>query len=344
MVKNHGKKSRAKKRAQRTGASHTSAAAGTLHLHEPLPDVTVLPLIPHGSGPLDLDLAARLVAACHAECGPCQKSLAAQMVVDRTTLTALAGAVYGMVPTSGVHLSEATRSWVPAARAAVESGSGSEAAMAVAAMSEQDAAALLEDALDIWAAGDPVRLANLVKLVTGSRQRPADPMDAFREAGVKVVTLDDLDLGDDIDPYHLAPAYGVMPMRTNTPDGQPMPMLLLYPETEDAGIEDLEARTDWKRWGLHGMPDMDPRWRVRARISDRSLQGLVHIGADGEDDIELWRAAESVSMPAEWWDLLDRVQHMLVVGPVTEPEAPGAMEAASEAGELLAVVARVVFA
>ncbi|MEK8175025.1 hypothetical protein NKH77_55980 [Streptomyces sp. M19] len=96
--------------------------------------------------------------------------------------------------------------------------------------------------------------------------------DAFRAAGVKVFTLDDLGLGDDVDTYHLAPNYGVMPMQTSTQDGQPMPMLVLYPETEDAGIEDLERRIDWQHWGLHGMPERDPRWRLRARAADRSLR------------------------------------------------------------------------
>ncbi|MFE5847703.1 hypothetical protein ACFQ7N_39395, partial [Streptomyces niveus] len=303
MVSNHGKKQRAKKQAQRTGAAYSSAAAGTTHTHEPLPDMTALPLVPHGSWRLlDLDLAARLVAACRAGCVPCQKSLAKKMVTDaRPTLAALAGAVYGTLPTPGAVASGPTRLWAQLAREAVRSRSGESAFAAVVAMNGTDASALLEDALVHWAAGD-LRLGQLVHLA------PADPMGALREAGIEVVTLDDLDLGDDVDPYQLAPAYGVMPMRTATPGG-PVPMLLLYPETEDAGIEDLESRTDWERWGLRGMPNMAPAWRLRARIADRSLQGLVHVGPDGEDAVELWRASESVTMPQDWWDLLDRAQH-----------------------------------
>lgn len=336
MAKNHGKKSRAKQRAQRTGAPYASAATRTLHTHEPLPDMTALPLVPHGSwGPLDLDLAARLVAACRAGCVPCQRSLAAKVVAEaRSTLAALAGVVYGTLPTPGP-VAGPTRLWAQLAREAVRTRSGETAFAAVAAMDAADASELLEDALTHWAAGD-LRLIQLAQLA------PADPMNALREAGIEVVTLDDLDLGDDVDPYQLAPAYGVMPMRTATPGG-PVPMLLLYPETEEAGIEDLESRTDWAHWGLHGMPVMDPVWRLRARIADRSLQCLVHVGPDGEDDVELWRAPESVPLPGDWWDLLDRAQHILVVGPVTEPEDPGALEAAADAGELLAVVARVSF-
>uniref|UniRef100_UPI003F495F6E hypothetical protein n=1 Tax=Streptomyces sp. CA-136453 TaxID=3240050 RepID=UPI003F495F6E len=348
VVKNHGKKSRAKKKAQRTGASHASAAAGTLHTHTPLPDMTALGKLPYAAGrELDTELAARLVAACRTACKPCQKSLAQKLRTEqRPTLAALAGAVYGELAGigPGAFASATSRLWAPLARAVnAGEGDGGAALAAVEAMEDAAASDLLEDALDHWAMGTPLPADLVDKLMAAPpRQRPADPMDAFREAGIKVVTLDDLDLGD-VDTYALAPAYGVMLMRTSTPDGQEMPMLLLYPEEEAAGIEDLEARTDWEHWGLHGMPDMDPRWRVRARISDRSLQGLVHVDADGADDIELWRAAESVSVPDDWWDLLDRVQHILVVGPVAEPEAPGAMEAAGDAGELLAVVARVSF-
>ncbi|MGW1037893.1 hypothetical protein ACWD4Z_37615 [Streptomyces antibioticus] len=352
MVKNHGKKQRAKQRSRRTGAAHASAAAGTTHTHEPLPDMAVLEELPHSAGrKLDTELAARLVAACRTACKPCQKTLAQKLRTEqRPTLVALAAAVYALVPGVGAFASPTTRSWAPLARAGKsDPAAAAEALAAVEAMDDAAASELLEDTLDHWAVGgaSPEQIADMVKVVPADgappRQRPADPMDAFRDAGVKVFTLDDLDLGDDVDTYHLAPNYGVLLMRTTTPDGQPMPMLTLYPETEDAGIEDLERRTDWEHWGLHGMPDTDPAWRVRARISDRSLRGLVHVGADGKDTVELWRAAETVSLPDNWWDLLDRVQHVLIVGPVTSPEAPGAMEAAGEAGELLAVVARVEF-
>lgn len=499
MVRNQRKKSRDKARAARTGASRASAATGNVHRHDPVPDMSILQDLPQAAGgKLNLDFAGRLVAAARAGCEPCQTSLMRKVIErHRATLAALAGAVYGLKLNAGAQhsttVSAATRSWSPLARAAAETGDGTAAFAAVAEMDETQAAELLDDALNHWAAGGatPEQVADVLNTVgaAGSahfhpepdtglmegmlpyvpgweidhdlatkvvsavwagcescqsrlapavvadratlaglagavfltpshtllqetpaagpaarawieqahgtfrtsgaeavlravgelsedaaddllgesldvwassgaalagvglgglmeappRQRPADPMDAFREAGVKVVTLDDLDLGDDIDPYHLAPNYGVTLMKTAMPDGRPMPMLVLYPETEDAGIEDLERRTDWEHWGLRGMPDMDPRWRVRARIADRSLRGLVHVGPDGEDDIELWRAAETVSLPPAAWDLIDRAQHMLIAGPVKKPEDPGALKAAADAGELLAVVARVSF-
>ncbi|WP_399553991.1 hypothetical protein [Streptomyces anulatus] len=356
VVKNHGKKTRAAKRAQRTGASHASAAAGTTHNHSVLDTGLLEGLLPYvaGSAP-DHDLAARLIGACWAGCGPCQASLSAKTVAHRATLAGLAGAIYmpflGAAAQHSPFLAPPTRAWAARAQEAAASGNGHVALRAVDYLNEDDAHALLDDALNHWAALDMENLS-LLKGVRAAgeaasrvppRQRPADPMDTFRAAGINVVTLDDLDLGDDVDRYYLAPNYGIFPGQTVTPTGQELPMLTLYPETEDAGIEDLEARTDWEHWGMYGLPDVDPNWRVRARISDRSLQGLVLVGPDGNDIVELWRAAESVSMPTDWWDLLDRAQHVLVVGPVSDP-APKALNAAGEAGELLAVVARVVFA
>lgn len=357
MVKKHGKKQRARNRAQRTGTGHASAAANAAHTHTPLPDMNVLAGLPYApGGKADTELAARLVAACRSRCQPCQKSLARKLRTEhRATLAVLAGAVYGEAAGGGgmTFASATTRAWAPLARAAkADPTAGAEALAAVEAMDDASASELLEDALDHWAMGSPLPADTVQRLASDlvdrlaeapPRQRPTDPLAAFRAAGVQVFTLDDLDLPEDVDMYYLAPNYGVTLMKTDTPDGQPMPMLVLYPETEDAGIEDLEARTDWEHWGLHGMPDLDPTWRVRARIADRSLRGLVHVGKDGEDDHELWRAAETISLPAHWWDLLDRAQHVLVAGPVKKPEDPGALGAAGDAGELLAVVAPVEF-
>ncbi|MFD8566665.1 hypothetical protein [Streptomyces sp. NPDC059639] len=349
MVKSHGKKTRAKKRERRTGAAYTSAAAHTTHQH-PAPDADFfVGMLPTAEGwEVDYALASRIVCACWAGCRPCQTSLTKKVLADRATLAALAGACYlNPIGSAARHLDgmvgPVTRAWAARYDRTTGIGTGQDEALrAVAQLSDADAAALLEDALDHWAGSGADRAA-LGLSDAPPRQRPADPMDAFRKAGVTVVALDDLDVGDDAAPYYLAPNYGVLLMTTDTPDGQPMPMLVLYPETEDAGIEDLEARTDWEHWGLHGIPDVDPQWRVRARIADRSLRGLVHVGADGEDDVELWRAAETVSLPERWWDLLDRAQHVLIAGPVKAPEAAGALQAAGDAGELLAVVARVSF-
>lgn len=351
MVSNHGKKKRAKNRSRRTGAAYASAAAGAAHTHQaPAPGVMegVLPYVA-GQAP-DHALAVRLVAACWAGCGPCQKSLSAKAVAHRATLAGLAGAVYmtplGVAAQHSPVIAPATRAWIGQAQAAASTGTGDTALRAVADLGEDDARALLEDSLDHWAALDMANVGLLKEFREGlqapSRQRRADPLAALRDVRDKVHSLVDLDLSD-IDLYYLAENYGVFPGRTTTPSGQELPMLTLYPETEGAGIADLEARTNWEHWGMYGLPDVDPAWRVRARIADRSLQGLVHIGPDGEDETELWRASQSVPMPEDWWDLLDRAQHILVIGPVQDPE-PRSLQAAGDAGELLAVVARVSFA
>ncbi|MFB8441244.1 hypothetical protein ACFC7A_19580 [Streptomyces niveus] len=336
MVSNHGKKSRARKRARRTGAAHQPSITNTLHTHEPPADVSILPLVPHGrSRLLDLDLAALLVVACRAGCRPCQKSLVQKTVAEaRSTLAALAGAVFGTLPALGpAAASGPTLVWAPLARDAIKSRSGDVAFAAVDAMDPTDAAELLEDALDHWAAGD-LRLGQIVKLATGAQPQQVDPKVALREVEVEVAQV--------IDTRGPKEIYGVFPSRTMRPDGRTMPMITLYPESEGAGFDDLEARTDWEDWDLRGMPDADPTWRVRARIADRSLQCLVHVAPDGEDDDELWRVWEPVSLPEDWWTLLNRVQHLLVAGPVKEPDHQ-VLRAAGDAGELLAAVVRVSF-
>jgi hypothetical protein len=198
----------------------------------------------------DHELATGVISAVWAGCTACQSRLAPGVVTDRATLAGLAGSVYLTPSHTPLHDSAAAG---PAAQAWIEQAhgkahtSGAEAALrAVTELSEDDAADLLASALDVWAtSGAALAGVGLLGSLTDAppRQRPADPMDALREAGGSVVTLDDLDLGDDIDPYYPAPNYGVTLMHTDTPDGRPMPMLVLYPETEGAGIEDLETRS-----------------------------------------------------------------------------------------------------
>ncbi|MEU7745400.1 hypothetical protein [Nonomuraea sp. NPDC049158] len=56
----------------------------------------------------------------------------------------------------------------------------------------------------------------------------------------------------------------------------------------------------------------------------------------------LWQAPEAVPLPDEWFDLVDRAQHMLLAGPAAD-SSDAALQAACDAGELLAVVGRVSF-
>ncbi|MET9562515.1 hypothetical protein [Streptomyces tauricus] len=322
-------------------------ADGSAHFHTE-PDTGLMEgMLPYVPGwHIDHGLATTVVSAAWARCQACRSALASAVVADRATLAGIAGAAFLMPSHGAVQDADvagpAARAWIARAADARRTNSAEAVLRAVAELSDDDAADLLRVSLDAWAtSGADVPAIGLMDALW--HRRPADPADTVRAAGIKVVTLDDLDLPEGVDPYYLAPNYGVVPMQTTTPDGRPMPVLVLYPESDDAGIEDFTARTGWKRWGLHAMPDMDPHWRVRARIADRSLQGLVHVGPDGEDDTELWRAVESVSVPTDWWDLVDRAQHMLIAGLVKDAGTPGALQAADEAGELLAVVARVSF-
>ncbi|MFF8177696.1 hypothetical protein [Streptomyces chartreusis] len=326
------------------------SAAGTTHSHLE-PDTGLLEgMLPYVPGWLiDYDLATRVVSVCWAGCESCQEALVSRVVADRATLAGLAGAIFLTLPRTARRnapsAGPAARAWIEQAHGTAFTSRAEAALRAVAELNDEDATDLLDASLDGWANSGAAQagIGLLGDLTDASlRRRPVDPMDTLQEAGIRVSTLDDLDLTKDIDPYHLAPNYGIFPGQTTTPEGRPLPVITLYPETDGAGIEDLERRTGWGHWDMDAMPAADPNWRLRARGAGRSLAGLVHIRPDGADDIELWRAAELVSLPQDWWDLLDQAQHVLVVGPVKEPDQ-NALLAAGDAGELLAVVARVEF-
>jgi hypothetical protein len=311
VPKNHARKNASRRAQQRTGASYASAAAGTTHQH-PAPDLSALAGLPYGGGRrVDVDLAARLVGACRAGCRPCQDSLIPKALGDRALVAVLAGAVYGMLPTGGAFASAATRAWMPAARAARASGDGTAALAALEAMEAGDVAELLEDALDHWAAGGAgPDLFQVVDLdPPGSATRGTDSR---------------------TEPFPAVPSYAVLPGTVTMSDGRPLPSLTLEPETPGAGYDDLRQRTGWRPWDMRELPELDTSWRLRVDIATRSLQQLVHVDDEGFDDVTLWEAARTVTLPEQWWDLLDRAQHVLVSGP-----------AGGE--QLLAVVARCAF-
>ncbi|BDT39478.1 hypothetical protein [Streptomyces yaizuensis] len=179
MVKRQRKKSRDRRRAENTGVARVTAATGTVHQH-PMFDLSVLAGLPYAAGrPVNVGLAERMVAACRAGCERCQETVPLQVVADRPTLAALAGAVYGLSLNAGAvqspRVSGATRSWVPLAQAARESGDGAVALAAVEALSDEDAAALLDDVLDHWAAAGASadEIAALVRAVLPPEEEPA---------------------------------------------------------------------------------------------------------------------------------------------------------------------------
>lgn len=343
MVRNQRKKSRDKARVARTGASRASAATGNVHRHDPIPDMSILQDLPQTAGnKLNLDFAGRLVAAARAGCGPCQTSLMGKVVQrHRATLAALAGAVYGLELNAGAQhsstVSATTRSWSPLARAAAGTGDGTAAFAAVEEMNETQAAELLDDALNHWALGgagpDVFQVLDL-----DSQDSATEWADGAGPGGIPVIKV-----GLPPDPEGV-PRYAVMLATTAMPDGRPLPMLTLEAETAGAGLDDLRRRTDWQAWDARRLPELDFNWRLRVDIATRSLECIVQIEPDGNDVYpHLWDAGEAVSLPASFWDVLDRAQHVLVVGPVKDGEDQAAVQRAAAAGELLAVVARVSF-
>ncbi|MEU9019206.1 hypothetical protein [Actinomadura sp. NPDC048394] len=328
MPKDHARKNRTRQRQAQTGARYTSAHAGTDHQH-PAPDLPMLAELPYGTGrSVDLDLAARLIGACRAGCGPCQGSLISQVLglPDRATVATIAGAVYGLLPSAGPLAAAATRTWQPLAQRAHRSGQAAPALEALEAMTSEQVAELLDDALDHWAVGgmDP----GMISLT--------DPATLLGDApGTEPPT------GPASSPPTGLVSYALCPAVVPGPGDRPVPALVFEPETAAAEAEDLRARCDWPQWNLDGLPAVRTDWRLRVQIATRSLVQVARVAADGVDDLIIWDAGQAVPLPQEWFDLLDRAQHVVLCG----PSAPGeeALQAAARGDRFGAVTARVSF-
>jgi hypothetical protein len=305
-------------RMAQTGEPYAVAARHIDAHRHPRPDLAGLGGLPYAAGrAADMDLAAAMVGACRAGCRPCQEELVSRLLAaDCATIAVLAGAVYGTLPAgAGVLASPATHAWQPLAHHANASGDGAGALAALEAMTSHDREALLQDALDHWAAGG----------------LPADALHLLHL---------DLDEVDDPGPETTGPIYALSPGTVETPGG-PLPMVVLVPETPAAGLDDIHRRCGWPAWDMTILPEADPSWRMRMEIATRSIAEIVHVDGEGWDDVLLWQAPEPVSLPQQWWDLVDRVQQVLLCGPAADP-SHGALQAAA-AGELPAVIARVRF-
>jgi hypothetical protein len=291
MPKHHRRKAANRARAKQTGAPYAAAASGNLHAH-PVPDLPDLAALPYGAArAVDEGLAARLIAAAQAACGPCQQRLADAVVADRATLAVMAGHWYGVLPSVGIMASEPTQSWAPAAREAARSGAGEGALAALKAMSADQARQVLEDALDHWA------MYNLT---------PDVLRDALDQIQVNKVEL------------HLAepePAYELLISVIEAPPGARHLVVFALPETAGAGAEHFAAATGWPVWDPDVWPRTDPQWHLEAGTWRHTLEAIVHTDSDRAP---LWEAAVDVPLPDEAWDLVRATGHVLVIGALVD--------------------------
>ncbi|MFG1858935.1 hypothetical protein ACGFJT_44370 [Actinomadura geliboluensis] len=326
MTKNRNRKDTIRQLAADLGISHQQATRLYDEHRHPAPDLTTLRDLPYGTDdrPVNLELAARTIAARRAGCASCQDLLIDRLMDgDRVTIATIAGAVYGLLPWPGSVASSATRRWHPYAQHAHRTGTAGFALTELEAMSATDVRLLLDDALDHWAVGgltpDQIHIVNLTDDAT-----------------------DDDANGDLV-------SYALFPGHLSGSDGRTVPMLTLQPDTSAAEREDLADRTGWPAWAMDGYPPLRTDWRLRVDIASRSLRQIVHVDAAGDDDQLLWEAPEPTTLPQDWWDLLDRAQHVVLCGPASVVLAgpsstePAALHAIASAGPLYAVVARVSF-
>ncbi|KOX13676.1 hypothetical protein [Nocardiopsis sp. NRRL B-16309] len=311
MPKDHARKNAARRAQQRTGAAYTSANAATTHTH-PAPDLASLADLPYTRGHrIELDRATALVGAARAGCGPCLDTLIPQVADSAATVAALAGGALGILPpVLAAALPDPARAWV---RVLHEQADDAAPVHVLSLMPADHRRDLLETTVDFWAAG--------------AAQPPV----------FETITLDEPDDGSD-------PVYGVTlsELEATGPQGsQRLPMLILNPQSGDAGLEDLLHRCGLPVWDATTLPPADARWRVRFDIATRSLEGIAHIDADGFDDISLFQAAEQVTLPDHWWDLVDTTETVLLCGPLKDATPPE--EALADGVALAGVRARARF-
>lgn len=308
---NRARKNAARREQRRTGAAYTSAQAGTTHSH-PAPDMGLLTDLPYVQGrTLLMDQAAALVGACRAGCRPCQNSLIPLVAAHPATVAALTGTALGTLP-PGLSLlmgSETTRTWMPLLHEPPD-GRTDAPVLALQEMKPEQVREVLEDGLDLWAAG--------------GAPTPA----------IETLTLDYQDDADH------EPVYGVFVAYAAAEIGAALPMLPLIPERNGASLEDLRTRCSLPAWDMNGLPPVAAEWVARFDISSRALTEIARVDAAGFDDLVLCRAAEQVSLPQEWWDVLDRTGTVILCGAVTDPEQ---MKDAAQDGRLVGVRVRARF-
>ncbi|MFC9971138.1 hypothetical protein ACFVH6_09580 [Spirillospora sp. NPDC127200] len=279
------------------------AAAG--HRHDATEGVGLVELPYSGGRSVNTDLAARLVAAVQDGCRHCRIVLSVQSLDHRPTVAALAGTVFWPLPKAG-RARDSTVRWHALARRAHADPTDSAAAAAVwEIVEDMDAPqvyGLLDDALRLWAVIKP-----------------------------PLLVIHHAELGDDPggEPHYQVTVASI------SNDGHQVPSLVLGHEAGRAGLAHLR-QLGLPDWNKDSSPVTDPAWRLRASISTRALEEIVHVNDEEEcDDIVLWKAAKPVRLPDGWWNLIDRVQHVAVCGPA----APGAPEQPAQ----VAVIARVIF-
>ncbi|MGW2827089.1 hypothetical protein ACWC24_39865 [Streptomyces sp. NPDC001443] len=162
MTKSHGRKSRARNKSRTRGAAYAAANAGTLHHHGGGPSNEDLrPADPSRWGvetAPDMRTASALIGARIEQCAPCLESLTAKLFNEEPIVLAVtAASVYSLHPAherptgEGVADRSAQAFFLLVQHVRAIAGDARILLASVERMPRADRAALLDDALDLWA-------------------------------------------------------------------------------------------------------------------------------------------------------------------------------------------------
>lgn len=121
-----------------------------------------------------------------------------------------------------------------------------------------------------------------------------------------------------------------------------MGVIGLEPESGTAGVQDLANACGWPAWSFGpSVLTIAHDWTAVFNRKERCLTAIVHTDdeGDGAVDMVLFQARMVVPISPTVWDAVEQVGQVLLCGVVNGGPTTAALQAATTAGELRAVVA-----
>ncbi|MEV5910513.1 hypothetical protein ACWEGX_09675 [Streptomyces chartreusis] len=306
MTKGHARKDRARRTARRTGASYTSARAGTVHTH-PAPVLTPVSGKPFGASfTIDMTDAMAAIGARLADCEPCLAS-AVNRMTWRDPFVPLALAV--SLP---AELGEGFTPTTTAYSKTIPRYEYEEAYLFVAYLEEDKLHDFISDLVDIWAFAIPRLIQN-------------------PQGGGHLDSLI-IDLTPPRPPFYVAAHTGFVPV-----PGGSFPALTINSPDLTGTIYDLAERCGFPLYTWNTLPGIAP-WILQQHPKTRRPWGVQSWGKD-MPRLTVGSPEHSADASNQWIQAAHRAGSVLVLG-LWHREV-SSIRGSAEEHEIFAVRARV---